>query len=70
MASHWLLPASVLVGSVLIALAIIAPTILSMEDAGTKARRDCEALLREGMPDTTQRERLVQVCVFRKAGLG
>ena len=69
MAYHWLLPASVLVGSVLIALAIISPMIFA-QDVGIKARRECAAFVREGMPDTNQSEQLVQVCVFRRTGLG
>ena len=46
MASHWLLPASVFVGSVLISLATIGPTLFA-EDAGKKARRECESLARQ-----------------------
>ena len=71
MASHWLLPGSVLVGSALIALAIIWPTFVSSEDAGRKARRECESLVREGKAaELTEPERAIQACILRRAGLG
>jgi hypothetical protein len=69
MESRWLLPGAVLLGSVLIALAIASPTILTLhEDVGTRTRRDCESLVREGFPDSNQPERLTRVCVMNKGG--
>jgi hypothetical protein len=70
MVSGWLLPAAVLVGSVFIALAIAAPTVLALrEDAGTKAKHECESLIREGFPDSSAAEKLVLVCIRHRAGL-
>lgn len=73
MASDWLLPAAVLAGSALIASAMVAPTLLALrEDLGTKARRECESLVREAFPDSTEAnaERLVRVCIAHRAGIG
>lgn len=68
MGFHWLLPGSVLLGSVIIALAIIGPTNIGLGDAGAKARRECESLMREAFPDL-DRDPMALRCIMTKGGL-
>jgi len=69
------LPVAVLAGALLIALALVLPSIFPVvfaEDVGTKARRDCEAFVRELYAErpVSYRNRQIESCMMHKAGVG